>query len=115
MVTFISHIEVFTQTHTDLEGSQAPSFNDTRNTEPRNFPNLPKAELSPVRETGGCRAGSPCQEGMRYWWAAPHSTSLAGASGNLLESSLVVVDRFDVTALVFQKVGIVVVHLGVVG
>lgn len=52
---------------------------------------------------------------MRYWWAAPHSTSLAAASGNLLESSLVVVDRFDVTALVFQKVGIVVVHLGVVG
>lgn len=25
------------------------------------------------------------------------------------------VDRFNVTALVFQKVGIVVVHLGVVG
>ena len=52
---------------------------------------------------------------MRFWWAAPHSASLAGASGNLLESSFVVVDRFDVTALVFQKIGIVVVHLGVVG
>lgn len=47
--------------------------------------------------------------------AAQHSLSTAGASRNLLESSFVVVDRFNVTALVFQKVGIVVVHLGVVG
>lgn len=46
---------------------------------------------------------------------APHSQSPTGPSRDLLESSFVVVDRLNVTALVFEEIGVVVVHLGVVG
>lgn len=58
MVTFISHIEVYTQTHTELEGSQAPSFNDTRNIEPKNFPNLWKLSC-PQGRSWGVRSRQP--------------------------------------------------------
>lgn len=118
MVTFISHIlkctHKHTRAHAELEGSQAPSFNETQTLSQGTFPTSESWAAS--REgNGGRGAGKPCREGMRCQRAAPHSLSIARASGNLLESSFVVVDRFNITALVFQKIGIVVVHLGVVG
>lgn len=41
--------------------------------------------------------------------------NVMGISENLLECRFVVVDGFSITALVFQKIGIVVVHLGIMG
>lgn len=110
MVTFLSHILKCTHTHVGLEGSQATSFHDTQTLSQETFP-------------GSQSQAAPKELGMRSSQLAPYlsgrrwvnSRSPSRLLRDLLESSFVVVDCFNVTALVFQKIGIVVVHLGVVG
>lgn len=111
----IAYIEVCTHTHTrvELEGSQAISFNDTQTLSQGTFP-ASKSRAAPGNQWWGAGSSSHARQG-RSGIMAPHSQSPTGPSRDLLESSFVVVDRLNVTALVFEEIGVVVVHLGVVG
>lgn len=119
MVTFLSHILMCPHTHNthmELEGSQATSVNGTQTLNQGTSPGsgswaAPRSQAwgignSPHAHWG--RAGLPAS------CTALPRLNPPQPSRDLLESSFVVVDRLNVTALVFQKIGIVVVHLGVV-
>lgn len=107
MVTFLSHILKCTHTH-GAGGKPGYLISWYLNTEPGNFPRLPKPSCS---QGAGDGEQPTCLSGRRW----VNSRSPTRPLRDLLESSFVVVDCFNVTALVFQKIGIVVVHLGIVG
>lgn len=94
----------------ELEGSQATSFHDTQTPSQETFPGS-QSQAAPKEQGMRSSQLSPCLSGRR--WVKNRSPTRP--LRDLLESSFVVVDCFNITALVFQKIGIVVVHLGVVG
>lgn len=106
---FISYTEVHTYTR-GAGGKPGYFISWHINTDPGTFPG---SESQAGLKELGTRSGqlAPCLSGRRWVNSRPPTSPLR----DLLESSFVVVDCFNVTALVFQKIGIVVVHLGIVG